>query len=240
MKARVVVIDDERLSRRGIISRLTEQPDVELIAEFADGESALKALPNLAPDLIFLDIQMPGLSGLEVARALPSTINPFIVFVTAFDKYAVEAFSVEAGDYLLKPLSDDRFQQTLTRFRERRSGGPAPANTVFLSRFAVRLGSGMQLIDAAQVDRITAYGDYARLHVGTRTFLIRETLQTLENSLDSELFLRVHRSCILQTNRIDRWFPAANRELLLILRDGSEVKLSRSYRDRFDLWLKGR
>ena len=152
----------------------------------------------------------------------------------------MKAFSVEAGDYLLKPLSDDRFQQTLTRFRDRRSSGSAPANTVFLSRFAVRLGSGMQLIDAAQVDRISAYGDYARLQVGTRTFLIRETLQTLENSLDPELFLRVHRSCILQTNRIDRWFPADNRELSLILRAGSEVKLSRSYRDRFDLWLESR
>ncbi|MBV9937710.1 MAG: response regulator transcription factor [Acidobacteriaceae bacterium] len=217
MKARAVVVDYERLSRRGITSRLAEHPDIELVAEFSDGESALAALPNLAPDLIFLDIQMPGLSGLEVARALPSAINPFIVFVTAFEKYAVEAFAVEARDYLLKPLSDDRFQQTLTRFRHRHSGTPTPTNTTFLSRFAVRLGSGMQLIEAAQVDRITSYGDYARLHVGTRTFLMRETLQALENSLDPELFLLVHRSCIVQANRIERWFPATNRELVLIL-----------------------
>jgi len=250
MTIRVLVVDDEPLARLGVIARLQAYPDTSVCGECCTGEEALRMIPALLPDLVFVDIQMPGITGIELVRRLPKPRASHFVFVTAHDDYALHAFDVEALDYLLKPIDDERFAACIDRVRRAmllyrqesryehlyekligREGDERQGNEASetVRRFAVRRGNDVMFVKADDVDWIEGLGDYAGLHVQNRTHLIRETLGALETHLDSALFLRIHRSTIVQIDRIVRVQPQANRDALVTLRDGQTLRASRSY-----------
>jgi two-component system LytT family response regulator len=254
MNIRVLVVDDEPLARLGITTRLGAYPDMLVVGECATGEEALAAIPRASPDLIFVDVEMPGISGLDLLRALPREQARCIVFLTAHEEYALDAFNVEALDYLLKPIDDERFASCIDRARrmltlhrqeanfERLYGLLANAGKQddggVIKRFPVRRGNEFTFIQAGDVDWIEGLGDYAGLHVGGRTHLIREPLTVLETRLDRTQFVRVHRSTIVQVERIVRVEPSANRDAVLTLRDGKTLRVSRTYRSRLQELLK--
>jgi two-component system, LytTR family, response regulator len=239
-----MVVDDEPLARLGVTARLQAHADVAVVGEFGSGEEAIEAIPRLAPDLLFLDIQMPGMSGVQVLRALPANQRPIVIFLTAYDDYAVDAFEVQALDYLLKPVDDARFEASLERARrlwaiyQQESAYDRLQNLLQaqqtqaikpLKRFAVRRGSDVTLVNVADIEWIEGLGDYAGLHVGAKTHLIRESLTFLESRLDKEHFLRVHRSTIVRIDCILRVEPLAHRDYLITLRDQSAIRSSRTY-----------
>jgi two-component system LytT family response regulator len=250
MNIRVLVIDDEPLARVGVTTRLGAYSDMLVVGECGTGEEALTAIPLVLPDLIFVDVEMPGISGLELLRALPREQARCIVFLTAHEEYALDAFNVEALDYLLKPIDDARFAACIERARrmlslhwqeanfERLHGMLAKADKLnnggVIKRFPVRRGNEFTFVQAGEVDWIEGLGDYAGLHVGGRTHLIREPLTSLEARLDQTQFVRVHRSTIVQVERIVRVEPSANRDAVLTLRDGKTLRVSRTYRSRLD------
>lgn len=240
-----MVVDDEPLARLGVTARLRAHADMIVVGECSTGEEAIQSISRLAPDLIFLDIQMPGISGLQVLRSLSPDQVPCIIFLTAHEDYAVEAYEVEALDYLLKPIDDLRFTASLDRARrvlsfrrqeamykhfrsvlgpdaEQPGRGP-------IKRFAVRKGNEVTFVQVADVDYFEGQGDYVGLHVGGKVHLVRESLTALEARLDRTQFLRVHRSIIIQIDRIVRVEPVANRDYLVTLRDKSSIRASRTY-----------
>ncbi len=244
MNMTVLVVDDEPLARLGVTARLRQHCDLSVVGECGTGEEALAAIAALKPDLIFLDIQMPGLSGLEALKEVPLAQRPIVIVLTAYDDHAVEAFEVQALDYLLKPVDDTRFDLALDRARRlwhmkqrecglARTSGPEQASgtplTEPIRRFAVRRGSEITFVNVSDVDWVEGLGDYAGLHVGSRTHLIRESLTTLAKNLDRREFLRVHRSTILRIERIARIEPLAHRDYLITLQDRSAVRSSRTY-----------
>jgi len=249
MNVRVLVVDDEPLARVGITARLKAYSDMIVVGECATGEEAFKKIPQVSPDLIFVDVEMPGISGLDLLRALPREQARCIVFLTAHEEYALDAFNVEALDYLLKPIDDERFAACIDRARRmlslhrqeanfERLYGLAIAdkhdNREVIKRFPVRRGNEFTFIQVGDVDWIEGLGDYAGLHVGGKTHLIREPLTSLEARLDRMQFVRVHRSTIVQVERIVRVEPSANRDAVLTLRDGKTLRVSRTYRSRLD------
>jgi two-component system LytT family response regulator len=254
MKLRVLIVDDEPLARRGIRARLKAFSDVVILNECEDGESAVEAIERLSPDLLFLDVQMPGMSGFDVLRQLGKARVPFIIFLTAYDQYALQAFEVHALDYLLKPIDDERFSEAVARARrqiELHGAGTLEDRlralltehtsksglSAHVERFSIRTGSRITFVLANEIDWIEAAGDYAALHIGKRTHLLRETLNSLETRLDPSRFVRIHRSTIIRAECIRELHTLPNRELLVRLLDGTELKVSRSYRDRLDDWL---
>jgi two-component system LytT family response regulator len=234
MNLRVLIADDEPLARGGVRARLAGHADVTLVGECADGPSALAALQAQPPDLLFLDVQMPGLSGLEVLEALPPERRPLTVLLTAYEQFALRAFELRALDYLLKPIDEERFADALDRARQalalRRGETPARASR-YPTRFQVRLGHRVRLVHADQVDWIEAQGDYAGLHVGERLHLLREPLQRLAGRLDPAQFVRIHRSAIVRLDRVAELQALSNRDHLLRLRDGTVLRASRTYVD---------
>lgn len=270
-RIRAIIVDDEELARRGIEIRLQSHPDVEVIAHCENGREALEAIAREQPDLMFLDIQMPGLSGLDVLAHLPQESAPIIVFVTAFDRYALDAFEAQALDYLLKPINDERFDRSIERARQlwrqrnalvqqqklmqllaaTQGAGAIDADllrqylhTVAEPRYAdvipIRDDAETVRLDVSTIDWIDAAGDYMCVHAGGRTYVLRETMKTLESILDPQVFQRVHRSTIVNVQRVRRLRPHTNGEYFLTLQDGQEIKLSRSYRDRVDQLLQRR
>lgn len=254
MKYKVLIVEDEPLARRGIRARLESVPGFILLDDCEDGFAALKSVRRHQPDLLFLDIQMPGMSGFDMLKRLPKSRLPVIIFLTAYDQYALQAFAVHALDYLLKPIDDERFAEAIERARQQlKHRGedsiedrlrellaerldtklPSP----YVERFMVRTGSRITFVNAAEIDWIEAVGDYAGLHVGTKTPLMRETLNALEARLDPEKFVRIHRSAIVQLSRISELRTLPNRELRVRLTNGADLKVSRTYRDRLDQWL---
>jgi two-component system, LytTR family, response regulator len=242
---RVLIVDDERLARRGVALRLRRCGDVEIVGECADGLSAVEKILELAPDLVFLDIQMPGMDGFEVLRALPKTSVPNVIFLTAYEQHALRAFEVHALDYLLKPVDDERFAAALDRAR-RLGDADARARILrmlerdagkYTSRFLVRRGSRLQIVPAEDTDWIGAAGDYSELHVRGASHLVRETMNALEQKLDPEKFLRVHRSRIVRAACIVELTAIDNREYLIRLSDGSQHRSSRTYADKLQGWL---
>ena len=245
MTIRVVVVDDEPLARLGVISRLARHAGLSVVGECATGEEALSAIPRLMPDLVFVDIEMPGINGVELLRGLSRPPGMQFVFLTAHEEYALEAFGVEALDYLLKPVDDERFDACIDRARriielyrqesrharlyEERIGRQIVDETGPVRRFTVRRGNEVSFIKAEDVDWIEGLGDYAGLHVQGRTHLIRETLGSLADHLDRHDFLRIHRSAIVQVDRIVRVQPLSNRDALVTLRDGQTLRASRNY-----------
>ncbi|HMA48950.1 MAG TPA: LytTR family DNA-binding domain-containing protein [Magnetospirillaceae bacterium] len=242
---RVLIVDDEPLARRGVAARLRRQGDLEIVGECGDGVSAVEAIQRLRPDLVFLDIRMPGMDGFEVLRSLPRAHLPAVIFLTAYDQYALQAFEVHAIDYLLKPIDDRRFAEALERVRRSQAAAltgrllemlDAPKES-YASRFAIKLGARIQLVHADDVDWIGAAGDYAELHCGDRSYLLRETMASLEQRLDPKAFLRIHRSRIVRASRIVELKTLENHDYIVRLADGSEHRSSRTYADRLEQWL---
>jgi two-component system LytT family response regulator len=250
MNVRVLVVDDEPLARAGIIARLACYADMMVVGECGTGEAAVISISRLSPDLIFLDIEMPGISGLDLLRSLPKEQARCIVFLTAHEEYALDAFNVEALDYILKPIDEARFAACIERARRMLSLHRQEANLEKLyglltttekrdngdviKRFPVRRGNEFTFVQVDDVDWIEGLGDYAGLHVGPKTHLIREPLNSLEVRLDRRQFVRIHRSTIVQVERIVRIEPSTNRDAVLMLRNGNTLRVSRTYRSRLE------
>lgn len=233
MNIRVVIVDDEPLARLAVKVRLARRDGFELVAEFGDGDSAYQGIAALRPDLVFVDVEMPGKTGLEVLAALPSAHRPMAILLTAYDGFAVQAFELAALDYLLKPVDDERMDEALDRAQQAfpyRGQGHAAASAAPKTRtFSVRVGSRTVLVPVAEVERIEADGDYATLHANGKTWLVRERLHNLAMQLDPCQFHRVHRSSIVRLDMIAELHSLTNRDALLRLRDGSVLRASRTY-----------
>ncbi|MEM1115930.1 MAG: LytTR family DNA-binding domain-containing protein [Bacteroidota bacterium] len=251
---RVLVVDDEPLARQRLTDLLGDEPDTEVVGTAATGRRAVEAIAEHAPDLVFLDIQMPGLTGLDVIREVGPEAMPAVVFVTAYDQHALAAFDVAAVDYLLKPFDDLRFRQALGRVRDtlrlrevdalrRRLAGllgaapeaepAAAADAGYLQRIPVETRGQVRVVPVATVDYVTSDGPYAELHAGGETFVLRERMQTLEARLDPALFVRIHRSTIVQIDRVESLLKRAGGDYAVRLRGGTTLRLSRSRRDAF-------
>ena len=245
-KVRVLIADDEPLARERLRTLLGHEEWLELVAECPTGTDAIDAIGRLEPDLVFLDVQMPGASGFEVIEAVGAARMPLVVFVTAFDHYALRAFDVHALDYLLKPFDRQRFHEALIRARqtlERPSNGdlerrllelvqdlkPTPQR---LERFVIKSGGRVFFVRAGEIDWIEAAGNYVKLHVGNDAHLFRETMNAIEAQLDSDTFFRIHRSHIVNIERVKELQPWFNGEYVVFLRNGTRLTLSRSYRDK--------
>jgi two-component system, LytTR family, response regulator len=236
---RTLIVDDEPVARRRIKRLLLSEPDVEITAECGDGHAAVGTIRALQPDLVFLDVQMPEADGFAVLRAVGEAM-PAVVFVTAFDEYALAAFEVHALDYLLKPFSRKRFSVTVARAREHlaRKGDPRLRGLLeelktpprYLTRFVVRTNGRVRLIEGAHVDWIEAADNYALLHAGTETHAVRDTMNRLADALDPERFARIHRSTIVQIDRIRELLPAFHGDFIAVLRDGTRLSVSRAYK----------
>jgi len=249
---RALIVDDEPLARRGVVLRLKKFRDIEIVGECEDGSSAVEKILELTPDVVFLDVQMPGMDGFEVLRALPKENLPSVIFLTAYEQHALRAFEVHALDYLLKPVNDERFDAAIQRARQIEDSGSKTQmaervlemlqrnSARYVSRFPVRIGSRIQLVLAESIEWIAAAGDYAELHSDGRGHLLRETMNSLEQKLDPRQFLRIHRSKIVRVGCIRELRSIDNREYLVKLSDGSEHRSSRSYADRLDDWLSSR
>ena len=248
MSLRVLIADDEAIARRRIRRLLQAEPDVTIAAECADGATALGAILETRPDLALLDVQMPELDGFEVVQRLPEGDWPAVIFITAFDRYALRAFDVHALDYLLKPFPADRFRTALARARDRlrrraHDGGLAALvaelrqRPRYLTRIAVRARGRVIPLPVSSIDWIQAADNYVTLHAGGREHLVRETLAALERQLDPERFVRIHRSTLINIDRIAEIAPAGHGDGLIRLRDGTTLTLSRTWRDRLGaLW----
>jgi two-component system, LytTR family, response regulator len=243
---RVLIVDDEPLARERIRTLLLEEPDVEIVGEAADGIAGAEAVLAHSPDIVFLDVQMPGADGFDMIEAVGSGKMPFVVFVTAYDRYALKAFDVHALDYLLKPFDRERFRQALARARQqvhRTSGGeierrlaaivedlrPAKART---DRFVVKSGGRIFFVRTAEIDWIEAAGNYVKLHVGTDSHLIRETMNAVEQKLSPDVFVRIHRCHIVNIEQVRELQPWFNGEYVVFLKNGTRLTLSRGYRER--------
>ncbi|NYE63222.1 two-component system LytT family response regulator [Duganella sp. 1224] len=233
MTIRVVIVDDEPLARLAVTVRLARHAGFELAGEFGDGDSARAGIMALKPDLVFVDVEMPGRSGIELLSALPPAQRPMAILLTAYDSFAVQAFELAALDYLLKPVDDERFDEALDRARQafpyRGRGRAAVAPETRALTFSVRTGSRTVLVPVAEVERIEADGDYATLHANGKTWLVRERLHQLALQLDPARFHRVHRSSIVRLDMIAELRSLTNRDALLRLRDGSVLRASRTY-----------
>lgn len=243
-KLRTVIVDDEPHARAKLRRFLEADDRVELVGEAGDGMEAVSVLEATRPDLLFLDIQMPELDGFGVLDALDPAVNPRVVFVTAHDQHALRAFEVRALDYLLKPVDPERFAEAVDRaVGAHRAGAVSDSRSVLaelpperraLERFLVRTRSRMVLVAASSVDWFGATGNYIELHCGKDTHLVRGTLQDLEDRLDGTRFIRIHRSTIVNLERVKELHPWSHGDLLVVLQDGTELKLSRRYRDRLE------
>ena len=257
---RALIVDDEAPARAALRHRLADAPGVEVVAEASGPVEALAAVAELDPDLVFLDVEMPAGGGLRVAEGLPEVAPPLVVFVTAYDHYAVEAFEARALDYVLKPVSAERLQATLERVRERWSAdrdaedhrrllatidgarrratsdgdGEVPADALPgpPGRLVVKRGGAYAMLDLANLDWLEAAGNYVRLHVGDQSYLYRTSLAELERCLPSDRFVRVHRSAVVNLDRVKRIEPTGSGDFEIRLESGRTVRMSRTYRDR--------
>ncbi len=266
---RTLIVDDEALSRRGLELRLAQSRGFDIVAQCANGREALAAVAAHQPDFMLLDIQMPGMSGFEVIAQLPQESMPLVVFVTAFDQYAIRAFEARAVDYLLKPVESTRLEAALGRVRQLVQARHAERQRDRLFGLIAEItGSGTLVLDellkkgreaiaprcpdilpiqqgrdvvrvpVASIDWIDAAGDYMCIHAGGTTHVLRGTMKELESFLDATLFQRVHRSTIVNLHRVRALRAHMNGEYFLSLEGGQELKLSRSYRDKVELFLK--
>jgi two-component system LytT family response regulator len=244
---RVLIVDDEPLARQRIEDLLAREPNVEIVGAADNGNAAIEAIGRLRPDLLFLDVQMPGKTGLEVARAIGAQSMPATIFVTAYDQHALQAFDLAAVDYLVKPFDDERFEQAFRRARrlvELEETGrlheqlrtllrdeSLPRAVRYLERIAVESKGKVRFIPVDDIDYIEASGPYAELVVGGRRHVIREAMQTLEERLDPNRFMRVHRSTIVQLDRVDTLLRGAGGDYEIQLKDGTRLRVSRSRRE---------
>lgn len=252
---RVVIIDDEELARLRIREMLEHQADVEIVAECDGGQGAVEVIRRERPDLVFLDVQMPDLDGFGVLEAIEPDRMPVIVFVTAFDEYAVKAFDVHALDYVLKPFDRARFRLAMERARDevvRRSGEGRDVDRRLLAlleeiedrrtrldRIVVKSGGRVFFLRAEDIDWIEAAGNYVELHVGKDSHLLRETMNRLEKRLDPDAFLRIHRRLIVSLDRIKQLEGVSHGEYVVVLKDGTRLGSSRGYREGLQKMLDG-
>jgi two-component system LytT family response regulator len=265
-----IIIDDEALARRGLELRLQHAPDFEVVAQCASARDALPAIRTHKPDLVFLDIQMPGLSGFELLAQIPSESLPLVVFVTAYDQFAIRAFDARAVDYLLKPIEDERFDATLEKVRthvrtrdaiqhrdrlfgligeitgcgkvaleELLEHGRAAIAPTHAEILPIRQGREIVRVPIASIEWIDAAGDYMCIHASGQTHILRGTMKELEDILDPSLFQRVHRSTIVNLRRVKSLRAHMNGEYFLTLEGAHELKMSRTYRDKVEYFLKG-
>jgi two-component system LytT family response regulator len=245
MTTRVLLVDDEAVARRRLRRYLAADSTVTIVGECADGRSAVTAIRTLGPDIVLLDVQMPELDGFDVLQALAPAEWPAVIFVTAFDRYALRAFDLHAIDYLLKPFTRDRFALAMARAKARIRGREADDQLAALveqlraaprppRRVAVRSGQRIVVIDWAEVDWIEAADNYVTLHVGRTQYLLRSTLTALESSLDAHQFVRIHRSAMVQVDRVKELVSETHGDFSIRLRDGSALTLSRTFRDRVE------
>lgn len=236
---RVLIVDDEAPAREKLERWVAEQPDMEVAGSAEDGLTAAQRIESLRPDVAFLDIQMAGLSGLEVAAQLEASSAPLIVFVTAFDEHAVKAFELNAVDYLLKPYDKERLLRTLKRVRERLGGGEprtsavaiARAQTASSERLLVPDGERLQLIESSSVEWLEADDNYVHVHTAARSYLLRRTLQDLLTQLGERHFVRVHKSAAVNLSAIASLTPLFKGDYEVALRNGRALRLSRRYRE---------
>ena len=258
-KLRVLVVDDEPLARQRIVDMLAAHADgLEVIGEIADGDAAVAAIRDMRPDLVFLDVQMPGKTGLEVVRTVGVADMPLTIFVTAYDRHALEAFEVAAVDYLVKPFDDDRFEQALQRARrlielkevdrlrarlltilqtgegeramdhEDASPSMAPSRSRYMERIPVEMRGKVRVVPVQEIDFIMADGPYAELYSGDRKYVIRESMQNLEDKLDPDRFIRTHRSVIVRLDLIETLHKGAGGDYEVQLKSGRRLRVSRS------------
>lgn len=263
MNIKTLLVDDEDLARRGLKIRLKDAPDIEIIGEAAHGEEALRMVDELKPDLLFLDIQMPGMNGFDVLKALADKRMPMIVFVTAYDEYAVRAFDAHAIDYLLKPIDENRLEEALSHIREQweqreavqhrtrlleivaeMSGedcvsldeiieqGRDAVGQKYLGKLPIKDGRITVRVEVRDINWIDAAGDYMCVHANGVTHILRGTMKKLEDCLDPKFFQRIHRSTIVNIDRVKEVRSHMNGEYFLSLDNGVELKLSRHYKEK--------
>ncbi len=243
-KIKTIIIDDEPLARKRVAHLLKNEPDIEVTAECGDGLTAISAINQHSPDLIFLDVQMPEVNGFEVLRELDPDSAPFVIFVTAYDQFTIQAFDAHAVDYLLKPFGEERFRQAVNRARQRirpeslyqpderllRLLDHLNLNKGFLERLIVTHRDRLIIVPIDTVDWVETYGNYLKIHSGGKTYLIRETMNKLSARIDPKKFLRIHRSTLVNLDRIKELQPMFGGQYTIVLSDGAELTLSRNYR----------
>jgi two-component system LytT family response regulator len=258
-KIRTLIVDDEPLARRNLRVLLEKDPEIEIVEECRNGREAVKAIETLSPDLIFLDIQMPEMDGFDVLERVGPDHIQAIIFVTAFDQYALKAFDVHALDYLLKPFDDERFAHALQRAKSQiqaheinrlssrllalleereseRQGSRSEKN--YLTRLMIKVSGRVVLLKVDEIDFIEADGNYAKLNVGRKVHLLREKMHDLEGRLDPAKFVRIHRSIIVNLDRIKEMHPHFNGDYIVVLDDGRQLRLSRTRRENLEAKLK--
>ena len=252
-RIRTLIVDDEPLARDGVRLHLEEHPDFEVIGECGSGEEAVRKIQADSPDLVFLDVQMPGLDGFGVLESLGPERLPAVVFITAYDQFALRAFEAHALDYLLKPFEAERFARALDRVREQlRSRSQVSvderlrnllaslgAKENYLERMVARTNGKIIILRVDDIDWIEAAANYVRVHIAQKQYLVRETMTNLEARLDPERFLRIHRSIIVRKDRIKELEPLFQGDYSLLLADGTRLTSSRGYRDRIQQFLQG-
>ncbi|QLC26110.1 response regulator transcription factor [Parasphingopyxis algicola] len=259
MTIRAIIVDDEPLAIQGLQLRLEPHDDLEIVDTCTNGREAIRSVKTHKPDLVFLDIQMPGFDGFSVVQGLMDIEPPLFVFVTAYSDHAIRAFEAQAVDYLMKPVEDDRLADTLARVRERlaeknsseeitrlkevlsevapdaaeeiAAEGEAPAASRYEKLINVKDRGQIFRVDVESIERIDAAGDYMCIYTGDNTLILRETMKDLEKRLDPRTFQRVHRSTIVNLDQVRQVKPHTNGECFLVLESGAQVKVSRSYRD---------
>jgi two-component system LytT family response regulator len=244
-RVRTLIVDDEPIARRRLRSLLADEPDIDLIGESANGSEAVRAIATDRPDLVLLDVQMPGLDGFEVLRATAGIHQPFVVFITAHDEHAIRAFEVQAVDYLLKPVIEARFREAVrravTRLRERPRGEVARELAQLLDRVApasqraaripIKRDGRVNFVRVDDIEWVEADGDFIRLHVARETHTIRETMAQIAEKLPADRFLRIHRSLIVNAERVREVQPWFKGDYVLIMNDGTKLRSGRTYRE---------
>jgi two-component system, LytTR family, response regulator len=246
MKIRTLIVDDEPLARERIRRMLTDVSDVEIIGEAESGKEAVAFINEKKPELIILDIQIPEMNGFEVLQSVGAENVRAVIFVTAYDHYAIQAFEIHALDYLLKPFGEERLQHALERAREQLDNSRVQKideqlislldslkhEKKYAERILVKSGGHVYFLSVGEIDWIEAAGNYVKLHVGRESHLLRETMQAMEARLNPQQFLRIHRSTLVNINRIKELYPLFSGDYNVILKTGVELTLSRNYRDR--------
>jgi two-component system LytT family response regulator len=254
-----IIVDDEALARRGLKLRLAQLEDVEVLAECRNGREAISAIRELQPDLVFLDIQMPGMDGFDVVRELQSDDMPLVVFVTAFDQYAINAFDVHAVDYVLKPVEEQRLEEAVARARERLTASASVERKQRLldvivdltgksesaieqllqsdepsypDKLTIRDGADVTLVPTRDIEWVDAAGDYMCVHAQGATHVMRSTMKDLESQLDPSTFQRIHRSTLVNLGRVVSLSSHINGEFFLTLDCGARLKMSRTYKEK--------